>query len=359
MKTWVRKTLSVGVLAAGALLFAPAAAHADADQMADGNNGVVNATQVVAPINIPVGVTGVGVGILGEGSGTGEVTNWGGWTESDAVQASSNNNGVDNGTQAYLPVSIPVGIAGIGVGALGEGSGAGSVNTESAAVTESMTQAADGNNGVVNATQAYLPISIPVGLAGLGVGILGEGTGEGSVHNGGGNSAESLGQVSTDNNGVTNGSQVYAPITAPLGIAGVGLGILGEGTGTGSVSNGGGTSTEDSTQVSAGNNGASNGTQVIAPVNAPVCVTGIGIGVLGEGNGSGECTNGGGSETPDEEPEEPTDPDAEPDGDYGTDARNAHRRAAQREALPADGLTQGLNGQGLNLGGMDLLNTLR
>jgi hypothetical protein len=367
MKTWVRKTLSVGVLAAGALLFAPVAAHADVDQVADGNNGILNATQLVAPINIPVGVAGVGVGILGEGSGTGEVTNWGGWNTEDVTQASTDNNGVGNGTQAYLPVSIPVGIAGIGVGILGEGHGEGSVsnNTESAQ-TESVTQAATDNNGILNATQAYLPINIPVGLAGLGVGILGEGHGEGAVSNNtGGNSTESVAQGSSDNNGVANGTQVYAPIDIPIGIAGVGLGVLGEGTGMGSVSNntGGGNSAEDATQVSTDNNGVGNGTQVIAPINAPVCVAGIGIGILGEGSGEGSCSNGGGdNETPGEEEPPAEEPEVPGTGDgdgYGEQSRKSARKAATQEALPTDTVTQGLNGQGLNLGGLDLLNTLR
>jgi hypothetical protein len=364
MKTWVRKTLSVGVLAAGALLFAPAAAHADVDQVADGNNGILNATQIVAPINIPIGVAGVGVGILGEGTGSGSVTNWGSAESGDVSQTSADNNGVGNGTQAYLPVNVPVGIAGVGVGVLGEGTGSGSVtNKTESGHAESVTQAAADNNGVLNATQAYLPVNIPIGLAGIGVGILGEGTGSGSVHNGGGSGmAESAAQGSADNNGILNGTQLLAPINAPIGVAGVGLGVLGEGTGMGSVkNNAGGGSAEDTTQVSTGNNGVGNGTQVAAPVNAPVCVAGIGIGVLGEGKGEGECTNGGGSNGGGQpsQPTQPTQPGTGAgDGDYGDKPRSA-RKAAQREALPAADVTRGLNGQGVNLGGLDLLNTLR
>ncbi len=371
MKTWVRKTLSVGVLAAGALLFAPMAAQADAGQVASDNNGILNATQIIAPLNAPINIAGVGVGILGEGVGSGEAGSWGFGESGDVTQASTDNNGVANGTQAYLPVNVPVNIAGIGVGVLGEGTGEGSAWSKTESKTESgdVTQAATDNNGVANATQAYLPVNLPINIAGVGIGILGEGWGEGTASS----KAESaksgdVTQASTDNNGVANGTQVYSPLNLPINIAGVGLGVLGEGSGTGTASSESGNSAEDTTQVSSDNNGVANGTQVHAPVNAPVCVAGIGIGVLGEGHGEGSCSsdsNGGGNGG--EEPTYPTnpgtdpdtdpgtDPDGDTDGDYGDAPRSA--RAAKAEATPLDGLTQGTNG--LNLGGLDLLNTLR
>ena len=65
MKTWVRKTLSVGVLAAGALLFAPGAANADVRQSTGDNNGILNGTQIAVPVRVPVNVVGNSLGILG------------------------------------------------------------------------------------------------------------------------------------------------------------------------------------------------------------------------------------------------------------------------------------------------------
>src|SRR5687768_16244696 len=58
MKTWVRKTLSVGILAAGALLLAPGAAHADTAQTTSSNRGIFQGTQLVAPISVPLNVVG-------------------------------------------------------------------------------------------------------------------------------------------------------------------------------------------------------------------------------------------------------------------------------------------------------------
>jgi hypothetical protein len=69
MKTWVRKTLSIGVLAAGALLLAPGAAHADVrpesaavaehgwpGQDSGNNSGF---------LNIPINLCGNALGLFG------------------------------------------------------------------------------------------------------------------------------------------------------------------------------------------------------------------------------------------------------------------------------------------------------
>jgi len=73
MKTWVRKTLSVGILAAGALLFAPGAAHAGGHgngfaQVTGANNGILNGTQIGVPINVPINVCGNSLALLGASS---------------------------------------------------------------------------------------------------------------------------------------------------------------------------------------------------------------------------------------------------------------------------------------------------
>src|SRR4051794_12547052 len=92
MKTWVRKTLSVGVLAAGALLLAPSAAHADASQDSWDNNGILNGTQLVAPVSVPLNVVGNAIGVAGEANAAGTGFNR---TEGSHVDQNSwDNNGI-------------------------------------------------------------------------------------------------------------------------------------------------------------------------------------------------------------------------------------------------------------------------
>jgi hypothetical protein len=111
MKTWVRKTLSVGVLAAGALLFAPGAAHADTHQNSYDNNGILNGTQFFVPVSMPVNIVGNSDALLGHANAAGVGTNW--WTEGGRVsQDTSHNNGIANGTQVYFPINVPVNVVG-------------------------------------------------------------------------------------------------------------------------------------------------------------------------------------------------------------------------------------------------------
>src|SRR3954453_3546588 len=171
MKTWVRKTLSVGVLAAGALLFAPGAAHADVRQTNGDNNGILNGTQLVTGVQVPVNVVGNSLGILGEANSFGSGANR---IEGTRVgQVNGDNNGIANGTQAYLPVSVPLNIVGNSAAVAGEanstGAGANSVHggrrTESGHTTEGGWgggQSNGDNNGFLNGTQIYAPISVPI-----------------------------------------------------------------------------------------------------------------------------------------------------------------------------------------------------
>ena len=371
MKTWVRKTLSVGVLAAGALLLAPAAAHAGITQDTSDNNGILNGTQIAVPVAVPLNIVGNAIGVAGEANAAGAGANW---LESakGVKQTSSDNNGIGNGTQAYLPIWAPVNVVGNAVGVLGEANAAGAgtnARTESAR-TESggAHQDSSDNNGILNGTQIYSPVHIPVNLCGNALSLLGEANAQAVCTNAGGHHTESGMQDSSDNNGIGNGTQVYAPISLPVNLAGNSVGVLGEGNAAASAQNESGHGTKV-TQNSSDNNGIGNGTQIAAPIDLPINVCGNALGILGEANAAASCTNGdhdggdNGGDNGGEEPYEPGD-EVDPDGgsqggDYGHSPRRAAAKSAT-EASPVSGLTDGLGGVGgVGLGGLDLLNTLR
>jgi hypothetical protein len=371
MKTWVRKTLSVGVLAAGALLFAPAAAQAGVSQHSSDNNGVANGTQIVAPISIPVSAVGNAIGVAGEANAAGSGANWLAESGGGAAQHSSDHNGALNGTQAYLPIDLPVTVAGNAVALLGEANAAGAGqngrHTESAR-TETTTdggQHSSGNNGAAHGTQLYAPVDVPINLCGNAISLLGEANAQagcGNAHVG----PESGGaaQHSSDNNGALSGTQAYAPVSIPLTIAGNAIGVAGEGNAAAAATSESGHAGPVG-QHSTDNNGAVHGTQVAAPVHVPVNACGNAISLLGEANAAAGCANGGdtggdhGGEDPQQPGHEDDDEVAGDAGDYGDPARSARTRAAT-EASPIDGVTQNLtNAGGLNLGGLDVLRTLR
>ena len=403
MKTWIRKSLSVGVLAAGALLVAQTAAQADVDQNTWDNNGIANGVQIVSGVSVPVNVVGNAIGVGGEANAAGSGVNW---TEGHrkVKQTSKDNNGALNGLQAYAPVWIPVNAVGNAVAVLGEANAAGSgVNkrTESTRVTEGkhggkgddVTQNSWDNNGVLNGAQVYLPIEIPINLCGNAVALLGEANAAAQCANVGGHHAESAKQNSSDNNGIANGIQILSGLHMPINLSGNAIGVLGEANAA-AVSHNESGHDDSVKQNTSDNNGIANGLQAYAPVDVPINVCGNALGLLGEANAAANCSNGGngghgghhhGGGNGDGNGGDNGDDDGDYDGDHGNDdddvagnngdddttygsetdsdgGRTAHKvhGKSATEASPVAGLTDGITkgGNVPSVAGLNLLNTL-
>ena len=412
MKTWVRKTLSVGVLAAGALLFAPGAAQADVSQDTSGNVGILNGTQVFAPIAVPLNVVGNSIGVAGEANSAGSGINfvesgkkgdrdWKRGRGRNVSQNSSGNFGIANGTQAYLPISVPVNVVGNSAAVLGlaNANGAGVNHVESRKVEHGRggDQDSSGNFGVLNGTQVYAPIDVPINLCGNALSILGLAQSQAACVNGGGHGRrESVSQDTSGNYGIANGTQVYAPISAPLNVAGNSIGVAGEANSAAVAKNESGRG-HDFSQDSSRNVGILNGTQLAAPISIPINVCGNSLAVLGLANSAAACANdvdgdrghghghkgnggdkghghnGNGGDNGDDDrdyddndlagddgemPDDDGNAAGNDDNPYGKPARKSHAKSAT-EAGGVDGLTQNLsNAGGLNVGGLNVLDTL-
>jgi hypothetical protein len=409
MKTWVRKTLSVGVLAAGALLFAPGAAQADVSQDTSGNVGILNGTQVFAPIAVPLNVVGNSIGVAGEANSAGSGINFvesgkkndrnRGHRGGKVSQDSSGNFGIANGTQAYLPVSVPVNVVGNSAAILGlaNANGAGVNHVESAKVERGRggDQDSSGNFGVLNGTQVYAPVDVPINLCGNALSILGLAQSQAACVNGGGHGRrESATQDTSGNYGIANGTQVYAPISAPLNVAGNSIGVAGEANSAAVAKNESARGHKFS-QDSSGNVGILNGTQVAAPISIPINVCGNSLAVLGLANSAAACGNdvdvdgdkghgwnnggdnghghghhGNGGDNGDKDDDYAGDNGDKDDDGYGDDVAGDNgsndddnygkpARKSATEAGAVDGLTQNLsNAGGLNVGGLNVLDTL-
>src|SRR5438309_2250464 len=112
MKTWVRKSLKVGVLSAGFLLIGGAAA-ASAATTTD-NSGILGGNQVQAPIQVPISVTGNAIGLLGSasaassGSGSGSMIS----PNATGTGTSGDNAGIGSGNQAGGIIQVPIDVCG-------------------------------------------------------------------------------------------------------------------------------------------------------------------------------------------------------------------------------------------------------
>jgi hypothetical protein len=304
----MRKSLKVGVLSAGILLFAASGAQADFTQVSADNDGIANGTQIAVPIQVPVNACGIGVGVIGVGIGASGVCANGAAMDLDI---DDDDNGKDRSKSGasrhgYKPSK--------------------KVATESTR-NEDTTQVSGDNDGILNGTQVYVPIQVPINACGIGVGVIGVGVGLSGVCGNGaahdvdvdrdrkaGKKAlrsastessrnEDTVQWSQDNDGIGNGTQVYVPIQVPINACGIGVGVIGVGAGlSGACLNGAihdadfddeSTRNEDTAQVSKDNDGILNGTQVYVPIQVPINACGIGVGVIGVGLGlSGACVNG-------------------------------------------------------------------
>lgn len=164
----------------------------------------------------------------------------------------------------------------------------------------------NGNAGILSAlsgNDVNAPVSAPVDLCGVALGILG---GANAGCQGGADSATVINDgTNGDGNGnagvasIGSGNNVNAPVSTPVNVCGVAAGV----GGFANAGCKGGSHT--ATVIKGSNNGSGNGNagvaaigsgnNVNAPVSAPVNVCGVAAGVLGFANAG--CEGGAGSLT--------------------------------------------------------------
>lgn len=170
---------------------------------------------------------------------------------------SAGNTGVLNGNQVLAPIQAPINICGIAVGVLGSAT-ASCDGGAIAARPGPTTLVSYGNTGVLNGNQVYAPVQAPINICGTGVSVAGSATasckGGASAnkpgHHKGYRMSESMSRpsrpvqkpsdgkhrqhdwwlVTHDNTGVGNGNQVYVPVQIPINICGIAIGVLGNAT---------------------------------------------------------------------------------------------------------------------------------
>jgi hypothetical protein len=414
MKTWVRKTLSVGVLAAGALLFTSTAAHAGGgvSQDTQNNYGLGNGIQGAVPINLGANVCGNSVAALGLSNANAACGNV--FESGPHSQKSKNNYGALNGLQVLVPINGGVNATGNAVSALGAANAAGASSNhfggkgkKESAQTEKKggnqpTQQTYNNYGLLNGLQLYAPVNVGANVCGNSASVLGLSNAQAACWNvfggkGKGKSKESgVNQVTYDNYGALNALQIAAPVNALANVTGNAATVGGLANASGAsqnhTENGGGDGIK---QDSHNNVGALNGAQVAAPIDLGINICGNSLGILGAANSAAGCGNsfdggngghqGGGNgghnggghnggghgdndgdndgdHDGDYDPDGDTDgeynPDGGTDGDYGDAPRKAGKAA--KEASAVEGVTDGLKTNNVGVGGLTggLLKTL-
>lgn len=258
MNAWVRRSLSAGALTAGAVMATGAAAYADTTMVSTDNTGILNGTQVYAPIQAPINLCGVAAAVGGfafagcEGGSSATIKE-----HYDVKMISSGNTGILNGTQVLLPIQVPVNVCGVAAGVLG-GAAAGCEGGASASLEgSSYHKKPDGyhqESGVLDGLPLRgLPVVGPLlqdVLGGVSTNAPESARTESDCgdpctppppppppppgnddcpppkhhHN-----DEDVKLISKDNVGILNGTQVYAPVQVPIDASGIAAGVLGYG----------------------------------------------------------------------------------------------------------------------------------
>ncbi|MFC8410974.1 chaplin family protein [Arthrobacter sp. NPDC057259] len=283
----------LGTLFAGGLLALGSTAASAADTTTTGSDGLLSGTQVTAPISIPVNLGATSLGLLGDSTATTGGTSTG--TAPAAPAGSTSTTGADgilSSTQVTAPVTVPINLGATSVGALGNSTattGGPTTGTVPAGST-SAGPTTTGADGILSGTQVTAPISAPINLGATSVGALGDstattgGTTTGTAPAAPTGSTPSGSASTTGADGILSGTQVTAPVTAPITVGATSVGALGDSTATTGGTTAG-TAPAGSTSAgptTTGADGILSGTQVTAPVTAPINLGATSVGALGD-----------------------------------------------------------------------------
>jgi hypothetical protein len=333
MKTWVRRSLNVGVLGAGFLLVSGTAAQAD--QVSGPNAGIASGNQLSSVLQLPIDISGNAVSVLGFADAA-SVGGAGAFnTESapvtEAGQVTGFNSGILSGNQVSSVVQVPVSVCGNSVAVLGFANascvgGAGAVNGGGGWSNGGWDNDNDGDG---QGSGGYADADDYGDGGGRGndydENSRNRGMGAGARNMGGGGALSNGGadQVTGYNAGLLSGNQVSSVIQAPIDVSGNAIALFG----FASASSVGGAGAKNESapvteagQVSGFNAGFLTGNQISSVVQVPISVCGNSIAILGFADascvGGAGAVNGGGGWDNGGSDDDDNDGGADPTGDY-------------------------------------------
>ncbi|WP_313357478.1 chaplin family protein, partial [Microbacterium sp.] len=263
MRTIVKHAMW-GVLIAGgvSLLGATAASAAETN----GDEGLLSGTQILAPVTAPIDIVGNAVSVLGSAA-AGTSTDAAPAAPSSSSAATTGEGGVASGTQALVDVVVPVTVSGNAVSVLGS-SAAESDAAAPAPEPAPAAAATSGSDGILAGTQGLVSVTAPITVTGNSISVLGDsavtaGEGEASAPA----EAPMTDAATSGDDGILGGTQVLAPITAPVTVTGNGISVLGESAVTqGPAGNSAPAEAPMTDATTSGDDGILGGTQVLAPI---------------------------------------------------------------------------------------------
>ena len=305
MRRTIKRAL-LGALIGGGIALAGATVANAAET--SGEDGTASGTQALIGVTAPITVGGNGISVLGDSSSADAETA----TPAPAAVPSVTTGGTDglaSGTQGVVSVAVPVTVGGNAISVLGDSESTdASASAPAPAPAEPAAPATSGEDSTLGGSQVVAPVQAPITVGGNAISVLGDSQSSDAGTTGGTTGAGTGSATTTGDDGIAGGTQVQAPIQAPVTLGGNAISVLGDSqstdAGTTNGTTGAGTGTGATTN---GDDGIAGGTQVVAPIGAPVTAGGNAISVLGDsqstdagttngttgaGTGTGATTNG-------------------------------------------------------------------
>src|SRR6478736_1586554 len=267
----MRRAVHTALLTGGLVVAGAVSAYATDD------DGLLSGLGIEAPVDVSVDVTGLAAGVLGDASTTTAPAGPEATAPTAAVGGGSSE-GVASGTAVAAPVSIPVDIDGVALGVLGDATTTGTGTTPTTGTTAPTATVESGDtDGIATGTGIAAPVSIPVDIDGVALGVLGDATttatGDPAPT---GTTAPTATVESGDTDGIATGTGIAAPVSIPVDIDGLALGVLGDATTTATGDPAPtGTTAPTATVESGDTDGIATGTGIAAPVSIPVDIDGL------------------------------------------------------------------------------------
>ncbi|WJL94228.1 chaplin family protein [Microbacterium sp. ET2] len=292
MHTFVKRALWGTVIAGGLTLFGTSVATA---AETTGEDGLLSGTQAVVDLDAPVSVVGNAVSVIGDSESSSEASTvqstGGGSSAPEPAATTDGSHGIGSGSQAVLDVEAPITVSGNAISVLGDSSSESSTTT-SEPVSAPVTAETSGEDSILGGTQGVVSVDAPITVAGNAVSLIGDSDSSSTTDVNTGDNGESDGGITGVTSGedsILGGTQVIAPVTAPVTVAGNAISGIGDSDSSSTTDVNTGSNGESGggiTGVTSGEDSILGGTQVIAPITAPVTVAGNAISGIGDSDSS-------------------------------------------------------------------------
>ncbi|MFJ6453453.1 cell wall anchor protein [Paenarthrobacter sp. NPDC091669] len=301
MNRTLRKCL-IGTCFAGGMIVL-SATTANAADTTSGKDGLLSGTQVIAPVTAPISTGATSLGLLGDSAATASAPGTAGGSGHAPAATTNGSNSIGSGTQVVAPVTVPINLGSSSVGLLGGSTAASPATPAAPAAATGSTPAAgtSGSGGIASGTQVVAPVTVPITVGSTSAGVLGDSSATtapaaSAPAPAAPAPAQAPAQATTSGGeSIASGAQVVAPIAVPVNIGATAVGVAGESAATSGSSAPAapaapaGTSSGASTS---GADGVASGTQVVAPITAPVNLGSTSVGVLGDSSATSSGTSG-------------------------------------------------------------------